>query len=117
MQNDVLKNEIAPWQEKGRWYHGIFDCATGVFIADKTDDVLNNMTITTSGSLYYLEPQHGNHDIIDIKIIPLSPLIVSAYGVAALGQRRLGPNGNLAYAFFRTGASSGEIEVFAFCTN
>ena len=21
MENDVLKNKIAPWQEKGRWYH------------------------------------------------------------------------------------------------
>ena len=21
MENDVLKNKIAPWQEKGQWYH------------------------------------------------------------------------------------------------
>lgn len=42
MENDVLKNKIAPWQEKGRWYHGFLNVITGQPIANKTDSFLND---------------------------------------------------------------------------
>lgn len=42
MQNDVLKNQIAPWQEKGRWYKGTYKRdANGISIdTDKSDKFL-----------------------------------------------------------------------------
>lgn len=40
MQNDMLKNTIAPWQEKGRWFHGVADCTTKQLIKEKTDAFL-----------------------------------------------------------------------------
>lgn len=39
MENDVLKNKMAPWQEKGRWYHVTIKATGSAFsvIADKSD--------------------------------------------------------------------------------
>lgn len=42
MQNDVLKNNIAPWQEKGRWYHGVYDATNLTFISEKTDEFIKD---------------------------------------------------------------------------
>ena len=45
MQNDVLKNNIAPWQEKGRWYHGKVDLTNIYsFIINETDEYLIQKT-------------------------------------------------------------------------
>ena len=58
MENDVLKNKIAPWQEKGRWYHGVVDPVTSSFVNEKTDKfILDNFTLySSSSSSIYLNP-------------------------------------------------------------
>lgn len=46
MENDVLKNQIAPWQEKGRWYHGVVNIDTSgssgnaSLVPERTDELL-----------------------------------------------------------------------------
>ena len=46
MENDVLRNKIAPWQEKGRWYHGKVDLTgTPAFITEQTDKFLLDNTV------------------------------------------------------------------------
>ena len=52
MQNDVLKNNIAPWQEKGRWYHahitesGIDSLNTDQFLLDNMTNPAGSGTFT-----------------------------------------------------------------------
>ena len=47
MQNDVLKNKIAPWQEKGRWYHAHITEAG--LDTDNTDKFfIDNFSVTTA---------------------------------------------------------------------
>lgn len=49
MQNDRLKNKIAPWQEKGRWYHATIQKSGATFVlVNQTSDVfiINNYRIT-----------------------------------------------------------------------
>lgn len=54
MQNDVLKNNIAPWQEKGRWYHAHIT-KTGID-SDNTDQFLiDNLTVPLNSSYYILK--------------------------------------------------------------
>lgn len=67
MQNDVLKNNIAPWQEKGRWYHGIIDCATNAFITADCDDVIKNEFLLFQSGISYLveKKQTSDRVIID----------------------------------------------------
>lgn len=48
MENDVLKNKIAPWQEKGRWYHFRFE--NGQINTAKSDPIPYTWT---SGSPYF----------------------------------------------------------------
>lgn len=38
MENDVFKNKIVPWQEKGRWYHA--HIVNSAIDADNTDKYL-----------------------------------------------------------------------------
>lgn len=73
MQNDVLTNKIAPWLEKGRWYHGIFDYAAGNLDRDKTDSyIIDNFTHGPSGTTRYLVPKR--------KEIRILNAIFDAYG-------------------------------------
>jgi len=67
MQNDMLKNNIAPWQEKGRWYHGVFDCTSHTLDTNKTDiEIINNFTFTTISNWYCLYQASNKYDILDI---------------------------------------------------
>lgn len=70
MENDVLRNKIAPWQEKGRWYHGLVDIATHSFDASFTDELLmNEFTILSVGSTWHLAPKTNvTKQILDVKI-------------------------------------------------
>ena len=66
MQNDVLKNEIAPWQEKGRWYHAHLT-ETG-FDSSYTDKfILDNMLISSNSG--NAELNTNAHALIDCKYI------------------------------------------------
>ena len=66
MQNDVLKNTIAPWQEKGRWYHAYIN-NSGI-VANKSDQwIIDNMTF--SGGTYTLN--NTEYNILDYVINPV----------------------------------------------
>ena len=69
MQNDVLKNEIAPCQEKGRWYHitAVSDGTTWSIDNDRTDPEYQNATITNG---YYVVVSDGSKpQPVDCKFI------------------------------------------------
>ena len=51
MQNDVLKNEIAPWQEKGRWYH-VHQTESGFDSANTDQFILDHCTTSASGTYW-----------------------------------------------------------------
>lgn len=72
MQNDILKNTIAPWQEKGRWYHAYFVSDGSAWSIDKTksDPFFVNTTITGSLTVVVRDPDLDSYDkvMIDIKI-------------------------------------------------
>lgn len=73
MENDVLKNEIAPWQEKGRWYHAVFDVPTKTFIPELSDEYMTNSNFhftAYSGALVIL-PADEKKIIMDYKMIPI----------------------------------------------
>lgn len=76
MQNDMLKNNIAPWQEKGRWYHGAWDCSAHAFITNETDAYLLTLGTTVTNNAYYLVSESGKRAIIDSVIIPREDLTV-----------------------------------------
>ena len=68
MENDVLKNKIAPWQEKGRWYHGLWSYTTNAIVSDKTDKyIIDNFTSGSAAGFRYLIPLKKEIRIIDIK--------------------------------------------------
>lgn len=66
MENDVLKNKIAPWQEHGRWYH--LKVNESGWITELTDDyILNN--ISYNGATGYITFRDKTKTILDYKII------------------------------------------------
>lgn len=55
MENTKLKNKIAPWQERGRWYKIELHCelvsgSTYTFVIDSYDDIFS--TSDTTGKIY-----------------------------------------------------------------
>ena len=68
MQNDVLKNEIAPWQEKGRWYHEVVesDGSTWSIITNESD---NTSDLTIAGARFLVLFNDIDHKFIDLKIL------------------------------------------------
>ena len=82
MENDVLKNKIAPWQETGRWYHIACDSNGTTWTLDQIHcDPLPNLIIT--GSQYIIPFDDVDHVIIDIKVkvvgTPLSTIDFTTY--------------------------------------
>ena len=70
MENDVLKNKIAPWQEKGRWYHGVFTTDGDKLVTEKTDSfLLNNCGIGINAGYAYLRPNDTKTQILDCERI------------------------------------------------
>lgn len=61
MQNDVLKNEIAPWQEKGQWYKIELNSDGAAWTIDvkNTDERLKNAVISSG---YYVQLNDANLD-------------------------------------------------------
>lgn len=69
MENDVLRNKIVPWQEKGRWYHGFVDITTTDFMSDVTDQfIIDNFSILTSGTTLYIRPTAGHYNLVPMDI-------------------------------------------------
>lgn len=49
MQNDVLKNEIAPWQEKGRWYKITLDNISGTLTYNSDESDIKGISLSSTG--------------------------------------------------------------------
>lgn len=73
MENDVLKNKIAPWQEKGRWYHCKLNSDGSVWkiLFNESDKFFSSSTIASTTYLVINTPSlsAGTAFIIDFKII------------------------------------------------
>lgn len=63
MQNDVLKNKIAPWQEKGRWYHAFIE-STGTALKLTICD-LEGVRISGTSLLM----PNSDFKLIDVKVV------------------------------------------------
>lgn len=64
MENDVLKNKIAPWQEKGRWYHMHVN-ENGMDINNSDEYIINNVSIEpTSGNVTLNDTTHVITDYV-----------------------------------------------------
>lgn len=72
MENDVLKNQIAPWQDGGRWYKltlevgdvddsGFYDISIN---HELSDDIFNDVTMDD----HYIFTFHTTKEFIDFKI-------------------------------------------------
>ena len=70
MQNDVLRNTIVPWQEKGRWYHGVYDVVTDSLVSDETDEfLLTNFTVLSVGNSRILTTISSTTEALKLQII------------------------------------------------
>ena len=67
MQNDMLKNNIAPWQERGRWYHAHLSSNGTAYTLDKakSDTFFSNSYI--SGQLLVIPTDE--YTPVDLKVI------------------------------------------------
>ena len=113
MQNDVLKNNIAPWQEKGRWYHGVVDAGTKNFITEKTDSFINNDFTAyeyAPGNAIYINPADKKHIILDVKY-KISSDFVKSTG-AIINETYVTAGGKMWRAIAPTGTGTCEFWVF-----
>lgn len=101
MENDVLKNKIAPWQEKGRWYHGLWDSDNSNWIATDTDDyLLNSVDVSSFGSNYAIIPKnYTKEQILDVKVYFRNPYSVTTSLNATIGSKRIQTNGKTLTVF------------------
>ena len=106
MQNDMLKNTIAPWQEKGRWYHLrlISDGSTWTIDKDHTDDFLSSSSIQSS---YYLDLGIKGC-VVDFKMIEepgttVSSLLLKYVNAFMIRMTSTGYSVQLSYATSVTG--------------
>lgn len=116
MQNDVLKNEIAPWQEKGRWYHGLWDGTLQAFDPNESDDYLLNggFSITTISNVMYIFPPNSYlHPIIDVKLFPHEMVAIPSTANFTVGSRRASSSGGFGIAFMQNTITS-KIDVWFF---
>ena len=113
MQNMTLKNELAPWQEKGRWYHGVYNCGNGAFISDETDPLILTFTVATTSSVRYIYTDDPDIVIAEVIVIPKGTVTIGTNAAASPGAIRLTTDGNIGRAFCPTGAT-GELDVYLF---
>lgn len=72
MENDVIKNRIAPWQARGRWYN-IFVESTGSALVLTHSDI-KDATVTSTGCLFpkgfkCIDVKVVNHDVVSGKTV------------------------------------------------
>lgn len=121
MQNDMLKNNIAPWQEKGRWYHGVWDYSTDSFDPDETDSILldtNLFEYTQDGGtkvIYPLLVNNKRYAIIDIKYKARGSITVTGNNTSQVGAIRTTTTGATGRGFARYGtATDGKADIWFF---
>ena len=122
MQNDVLKNEIAPWQEKGRWYHGVWDIVNKAWIPDKTDAFLldnNNVAYSETAGVAYMYLLDKTKQFYDIKYITIDDVVPGSATNLPIGTRRMTPGGytGIAFSLYSSGSpaiTDGLCELYFF---
>lgn len=121
MENDVLKNKIVPWQEKGRWYHGLWDYSTGKFDPTETDSILmdsNIFELTSDGTtklIYPLPFNNQRYSIVDVKYKPRDSVVVTANANSSIGMIRTTTTGATGRGFARyTGITKGKADIWFF---
>ena len=111
MENDVLKNKIAPWQEKGRWYHGLYDTATKNFITPYSDEIFHTMAFDEASTHVYLKT---DYIIKDCVVFPDGPLTVQASTTLELGRHRVLTGGEWEVSISNNQIKAGLIHVYIF---
>ena len=118
MQNDMLKNTILPWQEKGRWYHGIWNLSTNAFDSAGTDGELlsNDYGFEYTGYTAYMHPKNGTKkSILYVVLKQISAMTTPNNRIINIGNRRLYSNGEIGLAFAPSiPDSSGLFDVWLF---
>ena len=117
MQNDVLKNKIAPWQEKGRWYHGLWNIGTNAFDADETDDELlhGDYSLSMISNTEYIRPNSADRKIIYVVNKWRSPLTIGSNQTINIGSHRVFTAGVIGIGFAPSlSNSSGLVDVWLF---
>ena len=118
MQNDVLRNTIVPWQEKGRWYHAKFDFSAGAIVAAETDQyLLDHATATLSGTTWYYNFDRVGNDhaagIIDYKVLYTDIPIASTAATIYIALRHY-TNGNTGFIFALSDFNDGFADIWVF---
>lgn len=113
MQNDVLKNNIAPWQEQGRWYHATVSCngTTWKIETAKSDEHFKNLSIVSTNYLVVSN---------NVKEIPLTfEVIFDANFPGSITYSKTLYYGNIRHDIILPSAASyvGEADVWVFIVN
>lgn len=78
MQNDMLKNNIAPWQDKGQWYHLKVesDGSAWSILYDESDERFQNSVVASGYYIRIIDDKLKNYEesIIDIKVKINAPM-------------------------------------------
>ena len=120
MQNDMLKNNIAPWQEKGRWYHGVWDIENAVFLTNETDPELlsNDYAFSMITNTEFIRPTVDNKKILDAKTLYRSPLSIGSNQTVFEGSHRVFTAGVCGIGFCVGGSGhKGFADVWFFIVN
>ena len=113
MENDVLRNKIAPWQEHGRWFHGLWDFATNKFIecdsfiTDHCDIAAQSNTETI-----YVKDHIG--EIADLKVVLRDPLTIGSTTNFSFDTIRMTNLGYMGRSFASTVPTKGTMDVYIF---
>lgn len=119
MQNDVLRNTIVPWQEKGRWYHGWIDMTNAAFITSKTDQYILDYFFIDGTTSKFLAPKttltnYQKYRILDLKT-KFKNMTLTGNTTFTLGNQFIKTNGSREWPIYPapTGVT-GECEFWAF---
>ena len=80
MENDVLKNKIAPWQEKGRWYHAVVEVENSewILLKDESDAFFSTSELSGAENGTFTVSTDTRFAIIDYYVKPRSGLPAEA---------------------------------------
>lgn len=87
MLNQTLKNKVAPWQEKGRWYHILIESDGTTHSITESDlevSVTGHTTLTLPVGFHAIETKCIDVDINPSKTINTAIVKTSSAGVEIL---------------------------------